>query len=77
MHLNLPEEETAALTQELHEVVENHRYPFSAEQITSAMFTAHPARPSGWHCPERWRGSLTASWLSASDRLKIYGRQAI
>jgi hypothetical protein len=29
MHLDLSDEETAALTQELHEIVENDRYPFS------------------------------------------------
>ena len=29
MHLDLTEEENAALTQELHEIVENDRYPFS------------------------------------------------
>jgi hypothetical protein len=29
MHLDLSDDETAALTQELHEVVENDRYPFS------------------------------------------------
>jgi hypothetical protein len=28
-HLDLSDEETAALTQELHEIVENDRYPFS------------------------------------------------
>jgi hypothetical protein len=29
MHLDLSDEETAALTRELHEIVENDRYPFS------------------------------------------------
>jgi hypothetical protein len=29
MHLDLSDEETAALAQELHEIVENDRYPFS------------------------------------------------
>jgi len=29
MHLDLTDEETAALTQELHEIVENDRYPLS------------------------------------------------
>jgi hypothetical protein len=29
MNLGLTDEETAALTQELHEIVENDRYPFS------------------------------------------------
>jgi hypothetical protein len=29
MHLDLSDEETTALTQELHDIVENDRYPFS------------------------------------------------
>jgi hypothetical protein len=29
MHLDLSDEETATLTQELHDIVENDRYPFS------------------------------------------------
>ena len=29
MHLDLADEETAALTQELHDIVESDRYPFS------------------------------------------------
>jgi hypothetical protein len=29
MHVDLTEDEAAALTQELHEIVENYRYPFS------------------------------------------------
>jgi hypothetical protein len=29
MHLDRSDEETAALTQELHDIVENDRYPFS------------------------------------------------
>ena len=29
MHLDLTDEETAALTKELHDIVENDRYPFS------------------------------------------------
>ena len=29
MNLDLSDDETAALTQELHEIVENDRYPFS------------------------------------------------
>ena len=29
MHLDLTDEEAAALTQELHDIVENDRYPFS------------------------------------------------
>jgi hypothetical protein len=29
VHLDLSDEETAALTQELHDIVQNNRYPFS------------------------------------------------
>jgi hypothetical protein len=29
MHLHLSDEQTAALTEELHDIVENDRYPFS------------------------------------------------
>jgi hypothetical protein len=29
MHLDLTDDEAAALTQELHDIVENDRYPFS------------------------------------------------
>jgi hypothetical protein len=29
MHLDLTDEQTAALTKELHEIIENDRYPFS------------------------------------------------
>jgi hypothetical protein len=29
MHLDLSDEETAALAQELHDIIENDRYPFS------------------------------------------------
>jgi hypothetical protein len=32
MHLDLTDEEAAALTQELHEIVENARYPFSVSR---------------------------------------------
>jgi len=34
MNLELTDEETAALTQELHDIVENDRYPFSPRIIT-------------------------------------------
>ena len=30
MHLDLSDDEAAALTQELHDIVENDRYPFSS-----------------------------------------------
>jgi hypothetical protein len=34
MHLDLTDEETAAITQELHNIVENDRYPFSPRICT-------------------------------------------
>jgi hypothetical protein len=34
MHLDLTDEETAALTKELHEIVENDRYPLSPRICT-------------------------------------------
>jgi hypothetical protein len=39
MNLDLTDDEAAALTQDLHEVVENDRYPFSA---------AHPHAEGDW-----------------------------
>jgi hypothetical protein len=43
-HLDLTDEEAAALTQELHDIVENDRYPFSPRvQILRAIL--HKLRP--------------------------------
>jgi hypothetical protein len=36
MHLDLTDDEAAALTQELHDIVENDRYPFSPRIRTLA-----------------------------------------
>jgi hypothetical protein len=48
MNLDLTDEETAALTQELHEIVENARYPFSPRVRTLrgilAKIRPEPAR---------------------------------
>jgi hypothetical protein len=38
MHLDLTDDEAAAITQELHDIVENDRYPFSPR-------TAHDPAP--------------------------------
>jgi hypothetical protein len=44
MHLDLTDEETAALTRELHEIVENDRYPFSP-RIRTLRAILHKLRP--------------------------------
>jgi hypothetical protein len=48
MHLDLTDEETAALTQELHETVERDRYPFSPRirmlRAILAKLNPEPAR---------------------------------
>ena len=48
MHLDLSDEEAAALTRELHEIVENDRYPFSPRIRTLrgilAKLTPEPVR---------------------------------
>jgi hypothetical protein len=69
MHLDLTDEETAALTHELHDIVESDKYPFSRRIRTLKAILAKldpPApRPAAWpllpasvspsHGPERWR----------------------
>jgi hypothetical protein len=42
MHLDLSDEEAAALTQELHEVIESDRYPFSPRIRTLRAILAKP-----------------------------------
>ena len=44
MHLDLTDEETAALTRERHEIVENDRYPFSP-RIRTLRAILHKLRP--------------------------------
>ena len=45
MRLDLIDEETAALTQELHDIVENDRYPFSARlRAILAKLSPEPVR---------------------------------
>jgi hypothetical protein len=36
-HLDLSDDEAAALTQELHEIVENDRYPFSPRTLRAIL----------------------------------------
>jgi hypothetical protein len=43
MHLDLSDEETAALTQELHDLVESDRYPLSPRQTRSHEASARAA----------------------------------
>jgi hypothetical protein len=46
MHLELTDEETAALTQELHDIVESDKYPFSPRIRTlSAILAKHRPEP--------------------------------
>jgi hypothetical protein len=40
MHLDLTDDEAAALTQELHDIVENDRYPFSPRIRTLRVILA-------------------------------------
>jgi hypothetical protein len=44
MHFDLTDEEAAALAQELHEIVENDRYPFSP-RIRTLRAILHKLRP--------------------------------
>jgi hypothetical protein len=58
--MHLDDEETAALTQELHDILENDRYPFSPRIRTLKAILAKldpllPASVSPSHGPERWR----------------------
>ena len=46
MHLELSDEETATLTQELHDIVENDRYPFSPRIRMLRAILAKPLRLS-------------------------------
>jgi hypothetical protein len=64
MHLDLSDEETAVLSQELHEIVENDRYPFSPRIRTLrgilATLRPEPARepvpPPKVYAPPRAKG---------------------
>jgi hypothetical protein len=63
-HLDLSDDEAAALTQELHEIVENDRYPFSPRIRTLRAILAklrpEPARkplpPLKVYAPPRAKG---------------------
>jgi hypothetical protein len=74
MHLDLSDEETAALTQELHDIVESDRYPFSPRirtlRGTLAKLRPEPVRqplppPKVYAPPRGARGQkapLTGGW---------------
>jgi hypothetical protein len=42
MHLDLSDDEAAALTQELHEIVESDRYPFSPRTLRGILAKLRP-----------------------------------
>jgi hypothetical protein len=49
VHLNLPDEEAAALTKELDDITRNDRYPFSPRiRILKAILASDP--PVSVHC---------------------------
>jgi hypothetical protein len=50
MHLDLADDEAAALAQELHEIVENDRYPFSP-RISTLMAILAKLRPEPVRAP--------------------------
>jgi hypothetical protein len=54
MHLDLTDEETAALTQELHDIVESDRYPFS-HRIRALRAIVAKLRPGRFSSPCRRR----------------------
>ncbi len=63
MHLDLSDEETAALIQELHEIIETDRYPFSPRIRTLNKLRPEPVReplpPRKVYAPPRFiRGRL-------------------
>jgi hypothetical protein len=76
MHLDLSDEEAAALTQELHEIVENDRYPFSPRIRTLRAILAklrpEPVRepwppPKGYAPPRATAAKRPPGWpLEAS-----------
>jgi hypothetical protein len=79
MHLDLRDEETAALTQELHEIVENDRYSFSPrirtlegdrrQAQTGAGSRAFATAAEGLRAAiER---HIPATWLERENREKV------
>jgi hypothetical protein len=60
MHLDLTADGTAALIKELHDNVENDKYPFpprirTLRAILAKLDSLLPASVSPSHGPERWR----------------------
>jgi hypothetical protein len=62
MHLDLSDEEAAALNQELHDIVESDRYPFSPRIRTLRAILAKPR-------PEPFREPLPPPKVYAPPRL--------
>jgi hypothetical protein len=58
MHLDLSAEETAALTQELHDIFESDRYPFSA-RIRTLRPTLAKLRPEPAHAVAATEGQAS------------------
>ena len=68
MHLDLSDDEAAALTQELHEIVENDRYPFSQRIRTLRAILAKLR-------PEPVRKPLPPPKVYAPPRMGRYKRR--
>jgi hypothetical protein len=68
-HLDLSDEEAAALTQELHDIVENDRYPFSPRIRTLRGILAKLR-------PEPVREPLPPPKVSAGTRYPVTRRRA-
>ncbi len=83
MHLDLIDEETAALTQELHDIVENDRYPFSPRIRTLRGILAklrpepvrEPLPPPKVYAPPSvaaiWMGKRIASRRNVTEPLCV------
>ena len=78
MHLDLSAEETAALTQELHDIFESDRYPFSA-RIRTLRPTLAKLRPEPAHAVAATEGlSANANIRGGGDgpdaRIETFSR---
>jgi hypothetical protein len=71
MHLDPSDEETAALTQELHDIVENDRYPFSP-RIRTLRAILNKLRPEPAREPCQYGKGIAAPVTEAScGRIKL------
>jgi len=62
MHLDLTDEETAALTKELHEIVEKDRYPFSPRIRTLRAIRAKLSASASARTPAAEIGDGAEGW---------------